>query len=303
MALLRLLVLGLVLGFLACVPAADASSGSTLFVQESSGGTLRKVAKDRYVLTVDPRGDMTAFTDRPARRVWRLGTSTFLSRWSLYGFAKVPPNAVLALDDAPASRDTLAVTLLSARPLRGGQVAYTVAPMRGEPGALAGYAKGADGLREGRLGPASLFVDNAGEAHTLYVATQSLSTGPGLVYTLNAQVEGGTSYGTPTTTVTGSFCPASFRWIAGRDGFFVGSGKACGIADQGRYYTFVVAIPMTLGARPVSVTVANQDPAAVGALGYFPFTGGCAAAFDRIPDATYGTVPVGCSGLTPAPAD
>ena len=292
-AMMRLRVLVLVvLGlFVVVAPSAHAASASTLFAQETAGGTLRKVAKDRYVLTVRPRGDVTAFADRPGRRVWRLGTSTFLSRWSLYGFAKVPPNAVLALEHAPAARDTLAVTLLSARARRDGRVAYTVVPMRGAAGALAGYAKGADGLREGRVGAGALFIDDASDVRTLYVMSE-IGGRWNFAMTDVLTLRGVSGVGTTTFTRTSDGGPLCSDVDQRVESTRVGPQVTwrldkCGIDGPDGA---LAAIPVTLSdptAPLIIVTIVSgsanlENPEASGFNGA-PFATTCAMAFDEPP--------------------
>lgn len=298
MALPRLLTLAL-LCLLACASSASAASSSTLFVQETSSGSLRQVAKDRYVLTVRPRGDMTAFTDRPERRVWRLGTSTFLRRWSLYGFTAVPPNAVLTLDRAAANRDTLAVSLLSARVLRDGRVAFTVVPMRGAANVLAGYAKGADGLAPGRLGPGSLFVDDAGDVHTLHAVVQVYGTATGVAIT--TALQGVAGVGGATMTANGKpLCRKSSQVTTTRPGFVTTTfrGSVCEVSAP-LPATVVLSLPVTLTSeRSVNVSVLNDltglwNP---GVAEGNVFAATCSMAFDVVPAVSASAPP--CSAQT-----
>lgn len=180
---------------LAVVPTADAS---TLFVQDFSAGSVKRVSENRFDLTIRARGDMTAFADRPARKTWRLATSTFVSRWSTYGFDADPPNAALVIDGAPRDADALAVTLLSVHRRRGALV-YRVQPLRGDAKALAGYVKRADRLRSGRLGAGSLFIDDPGRPQTLYIESVYWWFGTETIEIVDL-VAGATLAGTPTVT-------------------------------------------------------------------------------------------------------
>lgn len=298
MALPRLLTLTL-LCLLACASSASAASSSTLFVQETSSAALREVAKDRYVLTVRPRGDMTAFTDRPERRVWRLGTSTFLRRWSLYGFTAVPPNAVLTLDRAPANRDTLAVSLLSARTLRDGRVAFTVVPMRGAANVLAGYAKGADRLAAGRLGPGSLFVDDAGDVHTLHAVVQVYGTETGVAIT--TALQGVAGLGGATITANGKpLCRTSSQVTTTTPGFVTTTFRGSGcVVSAPLPATVVLSLPVTLTSeRSVNVSVLNDltglwNP---GVAESNVFAATCSMAFDVVPAVSPSAPP--CSAQT-----
>lgn len=299
MALPRLLTLAL-LCLLAFASSANAAGSSTLFVQETSSGSLRQVAKDRYVLTVRPRGDMTAFTDRPQRRVWRLGTSTFLRRWSLYGFTTVPPNAVLALDRAPAKRDTLAVSLLSARALQDGRVAFTVAPMRGAANALAGYAKGKDRLSAGALGPGSLFVDDAGDVHTLHAVVQVYGTETGVAITTSLQ--GAAGVGTFSITANGKpLCSKSSQYTFSTGKGFVTTtfhGSGCSVAAP-LPATVVLSLPVTFTSeRLINVSVMN-DLTGIWNPGIAEgnvFAATCSMAFDVVPAVSASAPP--CSAQT-----
>ncbi len=202
MRVLRAVLLVVAVG-LAVAPAAHAS---TLFVQDFSGGSMQRVSAQRFDLTVRARGDMTAFADRPARRTWRLATSTFVSRWSSYGFAADPPNAALVIDGAPRNADALAVELLSVRRRRGALI-YRVRPMRGDAKALTGYVKRADRLRSGRFSAGSLFIDDPGKPVTLYVESVNWSF-PTVSNVVVEVLAGATLAGTPTVSgLVAGQCP------------------------------------------------------------------------------------------------
>jgi hypothetical protein len=166
-----LIVCGALLGpaiFTSTAAAAPAKSGhpkgSLLYVQESEGGSIERLDAGAYRLrltAVSPR--VTTFTDRPRRSAGRQSLEGFVAGWKANGFAADPPNAALVLDDARASRDVVLLTLSHPRYDRARQtLTYRATPLHGRDTALASFARRADPVRAGDLGPASLFVDDGG---------------------------------------------------------------------------------------------------------------------------------------------
>jgi hypothetical protein len=159
------------LSSLAATPAAaSAEPPSLLFVQETSGGELIRIAAGRYkVRLLGVSRGLTTFTDRPSRRAGHESVRAFVSRWAGRGFASDPPNAALVVHDAPASSDVTMLTLSHPRYDRARRtLTYTARPLDGAPaGELAGLGKRGDPIRPRRFGAASLFIDDAG-ASTIY---------------------------------------------------------------------------------------------------------------------------------------
>jgi hypothetical protein len=159
------------LSAIAATPAAaSAETPSLLFVQETSGGELIRIAPGRYQLRltgVSPR--LTTFTDRPSRRAGHESVRAFVSRWAGRGFASDPPNAALVVNDAPASSDVTLLTLSHPRYDRARRtLTYAARPLANAPaGELAGLSGRGDRIRARSFGAASLFIDDAG-ASTIY---------------------------------------------------------------------------------------------------------------------------------------
>jgi hypothetical protein len=171
-AKLLIALLGLAV-FASTAAAAPASSGpspgSLLYVQETAGGSIQRLGVGSYRLRltgVSPR--VTTFTDRPRRRAGRQSLEGFIGSWKANGFAADPPNAALVLDHAPASHDIALLTLSHPRYNRARQtLSYRATLLHGRDNALASFARGADPVRAGNLGSASLFVDDGGALSTV----------------------------------------------------------------------------------------------------------------------------------------
>lgn len=143
----------------------EAKGGSLLYVQESDGGSVQRLASGAFRLRltgVSPR--VSTFTDRPRRHAGSESLRGFVGQWRANGFAADPPNAALVLDRAPHSRDVALLTLSRPRYDRGREVlTYRATPLRGaDAGALASFARRGDPVRAGEFGAASLFVDDGG---------------------------------------------------------------------------------------------------------------------------------------------
>lgn len=140
------------------------AKGSLLYVQETAGGSIQRLGHGAYRLRltgVSPR--VTTFTDRPRRRAGSQGLGGFVGSWGANGFAADPPNAALVLDHAPDSRDVALLTLSHPHYDRARQtLTYRATPLHGRDTALASFARRADPVAAGRLGAASLFVDDGG---------------------------------------------------------------------------------------------------------------------------------------------
>jgi hypothetical protein len=105
---------------------------------------------------------MTVFADRPLRIAVRESVRQFVREWSAAGLDQKPPNAALALADAPATADTFAFTLThpgydaKTKVLR--YRARLIHQVRGSR--LVGFTKDLDQRPHGRFGVASLFIDS-----------------------------------------------------------------------------------------------------------------------------------------------
>jgi hypothetical protein len=160
------------------VAAASAAPGpkrqgklSSLYVMTAARGEIDQI-KGRGVtrLTLfDPHGDVTAFTDRPARRAGHQKLASFISGWNRLGFREVPPNAALLLADAPSSRDVLVVELSKPRLGPGGDsVSFRARLVKGSPtDALSRFRKRVDRRVADEFGEVSLFIDPSGEPVSL----------------------------------------------------------------------------------------------------------------------------------------
>jgi hypothetical protein len=171
------------LGAAAPAPAATASAPSQapvagdLFVLTAAGGKLERVpGRDRVFRLVlrRPAGDVTVFTDRPARRAGVQTLGRFVRTWPRLGFGQVPPNAALVVADAPSDRDVLVVELSRPRLRAGGRMlAFRAEVLRGSPrGVLRQFARKADRRVADRFGRVSLFIDPSGrEVQLAFILT------------------------------------------------------------------------------------------------------------------------------------
>ncbi|MFN8216644.1 MAG: hypothetical protein U0R71_08615 [Solirubrobacterales bacterium] len=152
----------------AAVAGGGRSAGSLLYVQQTGSASLERLGHGTYRLRltgVSPR--VATFTDRPHRRAGSQRLERFLASWGANGFAGDPPNAALVLDHAPTARDVALLTLSHPHYDRARQtLTYRATPLRGRDPALASFGRRADPVTAGRLGAASLFIDDGGGAST-----------------------------------------------------------------------------------------------------------------------------------------
>lgn len=187
----------LLLAAAAPLAAQPSQGGGELFVQSASEGRLIPVPGKPGVfnLTLAVPGPVVAFTDRPLRRARNESLASFAARWTSRGFGADSPNAALVVDDAPASRDTVVLELLSRRIVSAKVIRYRV---RALPGAVAGpslarVANGADRRVRSSFERASLFVDpSSTESATLNLRFPALgpSSNATLVFDSPVQVGG-----------------------------------------------------------------------------------------------------------------
>lgn len=163
----------------AALSPAPPPTTSLLFVQETAGGTLTRVARGRYRLRLTGVARVvTTFTDRPGRRAGQEPLRRYVGRWAARGFASDPPNAALVLHDAPRRADVAMLTLSRPRyDARRRTLTYAARPLRGTvAGELAPLRRRADRIpARSRFGAASLFVDDAGAASIYQPITLQVS--------------------------------------------------------------------------------------------------------------------------------
>ena len=169
--------------------AARASSAGDLFVLSTANGRLERLpgARGEFRLVLrGPARDVTAFSDRPARRVDKRPLAGFVRSWRGLGFGRVPPNAALVIDDAPLGRDVAVFELSSPRLGPGARTLTFRAKSLGrrQTDLLHRLGLRADGPAAGRFARASLFVDSAGDPIKLTFTFQALphSSGAGVFF-------------------------------------------------------------------------------------------------------------------------
>ena len=154
------------LGLLPAGSSAQEPSGS-LFVVSAGTGQLTRVEgqRGRFDLVLRNIGQVTSFTDRPARRAGTLSPRRLVRRWRALGFVEDPPNAALVLADAPRDNDVMVLELGRPRLVaRGRAIALRARPVpQRNPDALARFVRRADRRVAVRFGPASLFIDPSGQ--------------------------------------------------------------------------------------------------------------------------------------------
>jgi hypothetical protein len=181
--------------------AGRASAAGDLFVLTAAGGRLERLpgARSDFRLVLRaPARNVTVFSDRPARKVGKRSVTGFVQSWRRFGFGRVPPNAALVIDDAPAGRDVAVFELTSPGLGRGARTLTFRAKSLGRRPTRLLHRLGlkADGPAAGSFGRASLFVDSAGDPDpvNLVFTLQNLphSSGAGLFFS-NAAIARPTS--------------------------------------------------------------------------------------------------------------
>jgi hypothetical protein len=139
---------------------------------------LKNKGVSRLTLS-DPHGDVTSFTDRPARRAGHQKLASFIRSWNRLGFREDPPNAALVIADAPSSRDVLVVELSHPRLARGGgAVSFRAEVIKGSAtDALSRFREQADRRVADQFGEVSLFIDPSGEAVELVFELSNIPAG------------------------------------------------------------------------------------------------------------------------------
>jgi hypothetical protein len=150
--------------------AKKKGQAANLYVMTAARGELQIKGKGVTGLTLfDPHGDVTAFTDRPARRAGHQKLGSFVRSWNRLGFREVPPNAALVIAEAPSSRDVLVVELSKPRlGPRGDSVSFRAQLVKGSAtDALSRFRKRGDRRVADEFGELSLFIDPSGESVSL----------------------------------------------------------------------------------------------------------------------------------------
>lgn len=195
--------------------AADTPSSSLLFVQETSGGELVKLAKDRYELRLDGVSTrVTTFTDRPGRRAGTEAAAQFVRRWASRGFRADPPNAALVVEGAARRSDVMVLELSRPRlDAAKRRLVYAARPVRAAAGGgLEDLAKRADPVRAGRFGTASLFIDDAGSTtvyRSLQVVASNIAPGQGIQLSVSG-IESRVRFGSDPGSLTRSALQMTF---------------------------------------------------------------------------------------------
>ena len=82
------------------VPSSQ-GHGAKLFVQDAASATAERQRGKRWKVTLSGVNPTTVwFQDRPGRDAGRESTASFVRNWTDYGFASVPPNAVIQHSNA-----------------------------------------------------------------------------------------------------------------------------------------------------------------------------------------------------------
>jgi hypothetical protein len=173
----------LVFGLMAAVPAVLATAGIAsaapapgapgdgewLFLQEAKHATLKPVSGNLFRLTlVNPDARVQAFADRPARRFDFLSLGGFTRSWGTYGFNRVPPNAAIERQRGKGDQDVLVVELSKPKLDRRG-LSYLARPLGGQrPADLRSFNRRADQHLPAKLGPVTLFIDDADDSPVLF---------------------------------------------------------------------------------------------------------------------------------------
>jgi hypothetical protein len=179
--LLAATVVSLVVGasMASAAPARLApGNGEWLFLQEASRATLKRIGPDLFRLNLNqPNPQVQAFADRPARQFDLVSLAGFVASWRSYGFRRVPPNAAIERERGGRRQDVLVVELSAPRLDRRGNLSYLARPLRGQrPGDLRPFNLRADRKLPTRLGPVTLFIDDANDSRVQFTLTFEVPT-------------------------------------------------------------------------------------------------------------------------------
>jgi hypothetical protein len=138
------------------------STAPSLYVLNAGAGELDRTSggKRGFELVLGDPGDVTVFTDRPARRAGQQKLGSFVRQWNGLGFRQDPPNAAMVIADAPDANDVLVVELAKPRLGAGGELTFRAKVVKGSAtGALRKFRKRADPRVADQFGQVSLFID------------------------------------------------------------------------------------------------------------------------------------------------
>lgn len=157
--------------------ATPEPTAAKLFVQDAKEATAERKRGKRWKVTLTGVNPTTLwFVDRPGRDAGRQTTASFVRDWAGYGFATVPPNAVIEHEGS----EGVAVELKNPRyDRKAGTLTYTALL---DPGS---------GKRlDRRMNNVSLFIDDAG--YTMTSASFQVSNmSPGQRLTIEMSEPGG----------------------------------------------------------------------------------------------------------------
>ena len=157
----QLAILAMACALLVGAGAASAAPISLLYVQQTAAGSLVHTAHRWQLVLRDPSPEITTFADRPARVGGSLSLQNFVKQWRAE-FHHVAPNAALEIAGAPANRNIALIELGTPhRDARRDTITFDISPLkRTSATRLQTLARGADPLRTGSFGRATLFIDD-----------------------------------------------------------------------------------------------------------------------------------------------
>lgn len=134
---------------------------SLLFVLDAGSGTLKKVAGDRYTLTLrTTRPRAVAFSDAPTRYATTMKTRKIVERWSSYFPKGKQPNAALNLSTRDGERNDTVILELDAPAMKGTTVTFPVRLLKTGTGRIASFNARARSTVPSAFRDASLFIDD-----------------------------------------------------------------------------------------------------------------------------------------------
>jgi len=143
-------------------PGGSRSQLQYLAVMQADGGTLEpgRAGGGMTLTLAGVPAQMTAFSDRPERVAAAIGTEKFLRAWT-DEYNQDPPNAALALLNAPEGADTI-VLELQPPTFTGAKVRFRAKRLTAPTGTLKHFEEANDGAVPRRFGKATLFIDTGG---------------------------------------------------------------------------------------------------------------------------------------------
>lgn len=145
-------------GAAAAMPPTVPSARTSLLFSVLSPTSTVTVSPYSTSLSLPAAATMAWFTDRPARRAGTATVGDLARMWAAYGFASVPPNAVI-VTAAQGARMQVPVTL--SRPTtQGPVVTFRVTPLPAKA-SVAGMRAMGPALAAGTYGDTSVFIDDS----------------------------------------------------------------------------------------------------------------------------------------------